>query len=125
MSESNDPSVSSVDSVKAVKARSPNYPSLSLAKAIEKAGVLHGRYKRHPVPVNAAFQAMEYKAGSSTGQQAIAALRAFGLMDVQGSGENRKVQVSDRAQKILLNHPSRPTLLREAALNPKIHKEIW
>lgn len=110
---------------KVPKHRSPNYPSLDLGKSVQKVTLLYAANKRHAVPVSAALTSMEYGAESSTGQQALAALKYFGLVEYEGAGDSRKVKVSERAAKIVGNHSDRENLLREAALSPAIHRELW
>src|SRR5205807_366120 len=56
------------------------------------------------------------------------ALKKFGLLLDQGSGPNRKARLSETALKILLDEessPARADLIREAALTPNIHRELW
>lgn len=105
--------------------RSPNYPSMNLERSLEKATLLMGKFKRHGVPVSTALEAMEYKAESSTGQQALASLSYFGLVEYEGSGNKRHVKVTEIASKIIGDHTDRPRLLKYAALAPAIHREVW
>jgi hypothetical protein len=106
------------------KQRSPNYPAFSLEHAISKVSLLYAKNKRFPVPMTTAIEQMDYRRDSSTGQQAIAALKAFALLEDQGSGENRKVQVTDLAMKIILGHADKK-MLRDAALAPALNAEVW
>lgn len=110
---------------KSKKHRSPNYPSFSLETAVAKASVLYQRNKRHWIPAAAAMEQMDYKSNSSTGQQAIAALKSFGLIDDQGSGDKRQICVNERATKIILGAAAKPQMLQEAALLPPINSEVW
>ncbi|MFO0836453.1 MAG: hypothetical protein U0638_15915 [Phycisphaerales bacterium] len=105
--------------------RSPNYPSMNLERSLEKAALLAAKFKRHGVPTATALEAMEYKPDSSTGQQALASLSYFGLVEYEGSGNKRHVKVTDIAAKIIGDHSDRPRLLKEAALAPAIHREVW
>jgi hypothetical protein len=107
------------------KARSPNYPNINLETAVSKANTLYQAYRRHKMPQSQMIQKMDYKADSSVGQQVIAAMKAFGLIDIEGTGPNRSVAVSESAEKIVRSHPERADLLRSAALAPKIHREVW
>lgn len=63
------------------------------------------------------------------GRVVMSALDKFGLTDDVGVGGKRKIGVSDLAAKILLttksDTPERYALLREAALNPQMHRETW
>ena len=79
--------------------------------------------------VNLAMQHWGYKEESSTGFSCIAALKKFGLVDHEGMGESRQVRLSNLALTILLdNDPAsaaRRDALRNAALGPRIHAELW
>ena len=108
-----------------VKTRSPNYPVYKLESALGKIQTLHNAYKRHPMPIGPVLERLGFTANSSSAAQAIAALRAYGLVDVQGNGDGRKVAVTEDAAKILANHPDRPALLRKVALSPKLHHELF
>lgn len=44
---------------------------------------------------------------------------------MEGIGEKRLIRVSERGAKIVANHADRAALLREAALLPPIHNELW
>jgi len=63
-----------------------------------------------------------YSSKSSGGKQTIAALRAFGLLDGEGS-----VRLTDRAVHLLLDDGSaeRDWLLRQAALSPPVYGRLW
>lgn len=104
--------------------RSPNYPAVDLAKAVERTRVLYDRNKRHPVPVSVASETWGYKANSSASLQCIAALKAYGLIDVEGSAKSRRIRVSDTGWKIVGGHSDRDELLREAAHNPPLFLEL-
>lgn len=108
------------------KTRSTNYPAIHLAKALELAGKLYTKAQRHWMPATAVvLDAWGMSPTSSLGKQCIGALRAFGLADAEGTGELRKIRLTERAAKILENHPSRPTLLAQAALEPKVYRTVW
>jgi hypothetical protein len=107
--------------------RSPNYPVVSLKAALEYLEQLrkfaNGTYY---VPLSPAIEdAWQMKAGSSYGKQVAAALKAFGLVEDKGSGDSRSIRVSEAGAKILGSHSDRPKLLREAAIRPSVHKELW
>ncbi len=111
------------------RTRSPSYPYVDLPTALEKAAILWRAEGRHPVAVNLAMQHWGYKEESSTGFSCIAALKKFGLVDHEGMGESRHVRLSNLALTILLdNDPgsdARRDALRNAALGPRIHAELW
>jgi hypothetical protein len=107
------------------KHRSPNYPVIGLRKGIERAESLYKEYKRHWVPVGVAQEKWSYKKFSGVGEQIIAAMRAFGLIDVQGIGQQRQIRLSDVAYKIVENHEDKASLMKHSALGPPLHAELW
>src|SRR5690349_14936005 len=66
------------------KTRSPNYPSMDLAQAIGKIPAMYAAMKRHEVATENAIAAMGLKHTGSTGKLAIAAMRAYGLIEGRG-----------------------------------------
>jgi hypothetical protein len=108
--------------------RSPNYPYLALSQAIGKARTLHDSEHDHFVPVEAAARLWKLSPTSSSLQKTIAALTQYGLIEEKGSGSGRQVKVSGRALDILIrpdHSPERQKALRDAALAPKLHSELW
>lgn len=113
------------DGVKIKTTRSPNYPSINLETAVSKTNTLFQAFRHHPMPQVQVMKKLGYKPDSSVGQQITAALKAFGLVDITGSGKNRLVAISERGEKIVRSHPDRPELIGMAALTPRIHTELW
>jgi len=106
--------------------RSPNYPFIGLEKAIERTRQIYDQDRRHEVPMKVACeQRWEYKPGGSQADQTIAALKAYGLIDVNGNGNSRTIRVSDRAYRILLNATDASERIKDAALSPAINGELW
>src|SRR5258705_12421046 len=98
---------------KQLRHRSPNYPAIDLGKAVERVGELYKSAKTHFVPVSVAHERWEYKALGSVGDQAVAALKSFGLVDIEGAGDKRQLRVSEAARRILLGSPDRESLLKQ------------
>lgn len=108
------------------KERSPNYPAIGLRRALDLAQKLWDSDKRQPVLSSRAAMNMGFTAKSSAGMLALAAMRKYGFLDAEGSGDQRKVKLTDTA--ITLLNPSasnREQLLKEAALKPAVHSELW
>lgn len=103
--------------------RSPNYPAIELESAVARLKVLHDSAKMHPLPAAAVHKLWGYEV--SSGNLCIAALKAYGLVETTGSGEKRKVQVSDRGRRIALDSSNKNDLLQKAAVTPMIHAELW
>ncbi len=108
------------------RTRSPNYPIYRIDTAIKKVEALAQEFKRHRVPLADAAKKIGFTSPkSSSAAQAIAALRAYGFLDVHGSGDKRQVAVSEAGHKIVGNHSDRQSLLAKAALAPALHAELF
>ena len=112
--------------------RSPAFPYVPLGKALERAEALRvaeGGRPKHFSP--RASVAKAWGTGEKTGQtkQTIAALGHFGLFEFQGSADNRGARLTDVAFRILLDKqpisPEREALVRQVAMTPSIHAELW
>ena len=107
------------------RTRSPNYPIVDLGTAVDLAEKLEKFAKRHPVPADAAIEkAWGYKPGGY-GNQLIAALRQFGLLQGEGGTAKRHIRLTNEGAKVVHNHPDRTAILKEAAIKPKVHATIW
>lgn len=106
------------------KHRSPNYPYTGLEDAIEKTRKIQEHGAKFFVPFSVAMEAWGYKAGTT--HSMIAALKAYGLIDLQGEGDKKQIKVSDNGTKILDNdYSGRGGLIKDAALKPTLHRELW
>ena len=107
------------------KERSPSFPFISLAKAVARASALHEKHKREPTRLSGAAPTWGYGAKSSGLLQTVAALKQFGLIEDFGSGEDRKIQLSDLARRILNDERpgAKQAALREAAVRPRLIDE--
>jgi hypothetical protein len=109
--------------------RSPAYPGIDLAAAIGRAQTLYRAERRNSAPINAILEHWGYSPGSGRGLTALAALKHFGLLQDQGSGDRRQARLTPRALRILLDahedSTEREKAIRDAALQPKIHRELW
>lgn len=109
--------------------RSPAYPALTLQRAVEYAETIYKHDKRTAVPVAVVAGHFKTDIKSSKGLRLISALKQFGLVVEEGSGDDRSVRLSDRALDIVLSDSpkasERISAIREAALAPPIHKKVW
>jgi len=108
------------------KQRSPSYPGIGLEAALERAKTFYQEEGRNAAPNNAILQHWGYSAKSSAGLVTLAALKRFGLLAAEGAGRAR---LSNLAQSIILDErehsPERDEAMKQAALMPGIHREIW
>lgn len=106
--------------------RSPNYPAIGLRKALELAQKFWDSDKRQPVLVSRAATNLGFSAKSSAGQLTLAAMKKYGLLDEEGAGDMRKLKLSESAITLLNpSAPNRDELIKQAALKPAIHAELW
>jgi hypothetical protein len=105
------------------KHRSPNYPLIGLEKALERARTIQDQARNHFAPINVVYQLWKYKTG--LGDQTLAALKAFGLAEIKGEKGARQVRLTEAAQRILGNALNRDELLKNSALRPELHRELW
>jgi hypothetical protein len=107
------------------KGRSPSYPGITLGDAIEKARVLYEKEGRHPAHMDVITDHWGYRPKTGPGLVSIAALKKFGLLE---EVEGRGARLTELALSILLHDedsPERQQWVREAALMPQIHRELW
>lgn len=109
--------------------RSPSYPGIGLEESLDKARIVYKHEGRHAAPVETIVQHWGYKGLSGPAKVAIAALRKFGFLVDEGSGTARRARLSSDAITIVRDDredgSERQQLLREAALKPTIHRELW
>jgi hypothetical protein len=112
---------------KAAAGRSPAYPFIPLEKAVSRAEQLWRAVGRAETDVPSARQHWGYGPNSSGGIQTEAALKQFGLLQVSGRGDKRRLSLSELAVRLLTNADGldRPKLIEKAALHPEIHRELW
>ena len=119
----------SASSAQGSRTRSPAYPGINLETAIKRARELYSQDKMNAVPVSIAVKRWGFKEKSSGGLITVAAMKSFGLLRDTGSGKDRKVALTDEARRIILDtrmeSPDRDELIRQIALNPKIHTRMW
>ena len=121
--------VETLDGGKKQRTRSPAYPYVNLETAITKAREFHKEERGNAANISVAGKHWGYKENSSGAFQTAAALISFGLMTDEGTGDKRKLKLTPAAIRILLdadpNSTERDRLIKEAALAPKIHQELW
>jgi hypothetical protein len=109
--------------------RSPSYPSFAIDKALEQVAKLAAKEGSYAVPLKSAMNAWGYSDKSSGGRQSLATIKYFGLIDITGEGDDRKVKVSDLARRILgdkrEDETEKKRLIREAAMTPAAHQALF
>lgn len=111
------------------KQRSPSYPGITLQDAIERAKQFHKKEGKYEALVPTALTHWGYSTKSSGGLVAVAALKAYGLMEDKGGGTDRKVFLTPVGLNIVMDErsvsPDRDRAIRDAALMPKVMADLW
>ena len=110
--------------IKKPRDRSPAYPALSLKEAIEKLASYDSYFKRHPAPNDKAGLAWGYKEKSSQAYSALAAMKAFGLIEY---GEDRTSTLTEDGRIYLRAQQDsvKKAILQKCALQPKSIAAYW
>lgn len=108
--------------------RSPSYPGISLKTALEKAKAQYDAEGKYAIPLPSAFKAWGYSDKSSGGRDVRASLRYFGLVSIEGDGDQGKVKLTDDALRVLLDEredqTERNAIIRRLGQNPAAHKKL-
>jgi len=109
--------------------RSPSYPVCDLKTAIEKAIQFYKSEAFNEAMVDVAVQCWGLKPGGSSGYRLVAALNHYGLFESSGSGNNRKVKLSELGKEIVVDEredlSERAESIKRAALNPQIYNQLF
>ena len=113
---------SNFDEVRAKKERSPSFPFISLPKAIDRSRAFFDAHRREPTRLGVLAETWSYSPASSGLQQTVAALKQFGLLDEIKSPDDRKVQITELARRILSDQRpgAKEQGIAEAAVRPRL-----
>jgi hypothetical protein len=127
MSKTEAPESGKVASQKKPRHRSPNYPQITLEKAIARAQAIYDKEGngRHWVRPEVLASHLEMTPKGSSWNSTVAALRTFGLLETDGRGDERRERLSDEALRVLLGAADRQEILAKMAISPKIYADIW
>jgi hypothetical protein len=103
--------------------RSPNYPSLSLGDAIDKARQIEAVEKRTAASGDTILAHLGYKPGVGPGLRALSALRQYGLLE-EHDGLDRISNAAFNILKLSETSPERVAALKEAAKRPALFRQI-
>lgn len=109
----------------APRGRSPSYPGAALEAAIQRARGAYDKLRQHPAPIKAFTDLWGFKSPTTgPASQAVAALKKYGLLEYEGSGDARTARLTDLAVSILMKPDPLPAI-QQAALTPPIYREMW
>ena len=103
--------------------RSPNYPGISLADAVERIHKIHGKAHTHKVDAATMAGAAGYSGLNGAALGVLSALKKYGLLDDQG----KTLRVSDLALTIIADpiaSPERRVAVQKAAFSPPLFSAI-
>lgn len=112
------------------KHRSPAYPAINLAQAVKRADQFYKQAVKNALSFNAIAAIWDYQPKSSGALLTVAALKQFGLLsELDEASFGRTFQISPLGQRIISDRRpesnEREVAIKEAALKPKIHAELW
>jgi hypothetical protein len=105
------------------KPRSPNYPSTSLAEAIDYITKIYKADMRNKMSGDTVSRHMGYKSVNGRSLLKIGALKGYGLLE----GSTQELRVSEKAVEIIAEPKGGDKwlrLVREAAFTPKVFSEL-
>lgn len=107
---------------------SSRFPFISLEKALTKAQAMYnGDRSGKAMAVATAFELWGYSSKSSGGFQTISALKHYGLLEDEGSKEDRKVKLTEAAKRYFLDEREdvRASALAKFAIAPPLFNALW
>lgn len=112
---------------KASKDRSPSFPFIPLATAVERLVAFEKKFGRHPAPAGKVGLAWDMKEKSSQADQTLAALKSFGLIKYEGMGTARHAVLTDEGRNYLRAQQEsvKKEILKVCALRPIIMRKFW
>ncbi len=108
-----------------MKERSSNYPGIGLGAAINGAQKIWSEEKRSAFPAAVAVRHLGFNSVNGTSRGHLAGLKQYGLIK---KGEGQNFSLTSLAIKILAHpegSPERLAAIREAALSPKLFKDLY
>lgn len=109
--------------------RSPSYPSVNLPTAIEKARGLFEKEGHNLTPLEVVSKHWGYKPGGGGTHQLVAALSYYGLVEVDGMKDQRKIKITDDTFKVIMDNreysSERDQILKELVLKPQLYNDIY
>lgn len=105
------------------RARSPEYPAISLKEAIDRAKLVYDKDYQNRLPKRVIAEHMGYSGLSGASLPVIAALGKYGLLEGRGD----ETRISDLAVAIIAHAPGSPeriAALKQAATSPELFAEI-
>lgn len=115
------------DKAQSRRKRSPSYPYINLRQALSLIQILYEQEGLDQTPASVALDHMNYKATSGSGVRVLSTLLQFGLLEEEGTRDDKQVYLSDLSVSVLEapDEETRLEAIQVAALRPPIHGEIY
>jgi hypothetical protein len=119
--------VEAAQTTKRPRDRSPSFPFISLRTAFERLESLEKKFGRHATPASKAGLAWGWKEKSGQGDQTLAALKSYGLVQYNGMGPARHVVLTDEGRNYLRAQQEsvKADIRKKCALRPKVIQKFW
>ncbi len=92
--------------------RSPAFPYLSLQEAVARTQDLYAHYTQHPARMKNIAPVWGFSPGSSSLLRNVAAVKSYGLIEVSGTGEDRRISISKLGNRLV--NDKRPGVREDA-----------
>jgi hypothetical protein len=105
------------------KARSPEYPAISLGEAIDRVKMIYAKDYQNRVPKKVIAEHMGYKGISGASLPILSSLAKYGLLEGRGD----ETRVSDLAVALIAHPPGTPErmeALKQASILPELFDEL-
>jgi hypothetical protein len=103
--------------------RSPNYPAIGLAAALEHAAKIYEKEKRSEVSSEIAAKHLGYTSMNGRARRVLSALKAYGLFSEQAG----QLRITEQGLHVMVykeGAPERQAALREMAMRPQIFQTL-
>lgn len=108
--------------------RSPSFPYINIKEAVDLLQRLFNKIQMSPVNVIDAYRAIGISTNSSTSNRSLSTMISYGLLkDLGGSGEDKKIAVSELGRKICVDQRQKEKLsyYRQAVLNDDMMEQVF
>lgn len=103
--------------------KSPNWPSIPISEALDKAKMIYQKDRRTPIHYDVILEHLGFNSKTGPAGRTVSALRQYGLLEKIGDN----YRITEKAWNIFNlpeDSPERRSLVGDAALRPKIFKEL-
>lgn len=115
--------------IESKRQRSPNFPYATLRDCVDLVRMLHDKVQTTQIPVDLAYRRMDLNPSSSVSLRIMGSLTGYGLLNVEGSGKDKRVNVSELGRRIAIDtRPDSPEIIglyQKAIFNEPMMQKAW